>query len=285
MTRDAMLNRSAIGRLALILMFGIHPAAVRADGVQPLPRLTAGDDVRRLEHLPPTTQPLPRSIDVAQSDTGSLQEALKLLESRVESGAFESAPSAAEADEKPAREPVEQREAVSAPQSPATLEPPVAPAPPVMPAAPDRTFDSPSPATDKPADIPSPLPRAPEQDPPSTLETAPDKTAEPATPAASAGRWQVQLLAGRSLSRVERDRDDILRFHGDRVAGLTLAISQASPNGRYRLRALDWSSPAEAGVWCRHLRAATGLKCMVVHGDGSPDPSAAPVDTSPSPAR
>lgn len=289
MTRDTMPSRSAIGSFALTLMFGIHPAAVWADGVQPLPRLPAGDDVRRPAHLPPPTQPLPRSIDVAQSDTGSLQEALKLLESRVESGAFESAPSADEADEKPVREPLEQREAagipVPAPQSPATLESPVAPVPPVMPAAPDRTFDSPPPATDKPADIPSPLPRAPEQDPPSTLETAPDKTDETAAPAASTGRRQVQLLAGRSLSRVERDRDDILRFHGDRVAGLTLAISQASPNGLYRLRALDWPSHAEADAWCRRLRAATGLKCMVVRGDESPDPSAAPVDSSPSPAR
>ena len=333
MTRDNTLNRGVIAGLALTLTFGVPLTSVRADVVQPLPRLTAGDDPRWLERLPPATEPLPRPIEVAQSDTGSLQEALKLLESRVESGAFESAPSAVEADETPAREPanpVEPSEKagipVSAPQPPATPAPPVAPAPPVMPVAPEpiepasapanampeRTLDNPSPTVETPATSASPEPQTVEHTPPpiqetppsaslatspapsrdessedagrAPLETAPETTAEPVEPAASAGRWQVQLLAGRSLSRVERDRDDILRFHGDRVSGLTLTISQASPNGPYRLRALDWPSQAEADAWCRRLRAATGLKCMVVRGDESPAPGAAPVDTPPSSA-
>lgn len=273
MTRRNTPSRGVIGRLALTLTFGVHLTSVRADMVQPLPRATAASashDVRWLGRLPPVIQPLPRTIDVAQSDTGSLQEALKLLESRVESGAFDSAPSAVEVDETSAREPAEPVEAsektgisVSVPQPPVTPVPPVAPVPPVIPVAPEsapadavdatpeRTLDSRSPTIEKPAASPSP----------------------------STERWQVQLLAGRSLSRVERDRDDILRFHGDRVAGLTLSISQAHPKGLYRLRALDWASQVEAGAWCRHLRVATGLQCVVVRGDDQTD------SVPPSPAR
>lgn len=353
MTHDNTLSRGVIGCLALTLTFGVSLTSVRADVVQPLPRPTAasaGDEARWLERLPPATQPLPRPIDVAQSDTSSLQEALKLLESRVESGAFESAPSTVEADKTPVREiePVEPNEKadmpVLAPQPPATPEPPVVPTPPVTPTAPESvepasppldaadvtpesTSDSPSPTTEAPeapAASPSPAPETVEDAPPPMLETppaapspalshdeardtsnedagrmpqetAPETTVEPVDervadtpnpiePAASTGRWQVQLLSGRSQSRVERDRDDLLRFHGDRVSGLTLTISQASPNGLYRLRALDWPSRAEAGAWCQRLRAATGLKCMIVRGDESPAPGAAPVDTPPSSA-
>lgn len=320
MTRDNTLSRGVIGCLALTLTFGVSLTSVRADVVQPLPRPTAasaGDEARWLERLPPATQPLPRPIDVAQSDASSLQEALKLLESRVESGAFESAPRTAKDDKTPAREiePVEPNEKteipVSAPQPPALPAPPVAPAPPAMPVAPEPI--------ETPAANPSLIPEAAEkasppapETPPATSmepsrdessedagrapqETVPETTAEPVdervadTPApieqaANTGRWQVQLLAGRSLSRVERDRDDLRRFHDDKVSGLTLTISQASPNGLYRLRALDWTSQAEAGVWCQRLRAATKLKCMVVRGDESPAPGAAPVDALPSSA-
>jgi hypothetical protein len=199
MTRDTTLSQSVIAGLALTLMFGVPLTSVRADAVQPLPRATAasaGDDVRWLERLPPATQPLPRPIDVAQSDTGSLQEALKLLESRVESGAFDSAPSAVEADETSAREPAEPVEAgeetgisVSVPQPPVTPVPPVAPVPPVIPVAPEsapadaadatpeRTLDSRSPTFEKPAASPSPAPETPVEDPAAALErpaTAPE---------------------------------------------------------------------------------------------------------------
>jgi len=319
MTHDNTLSRGVIGCLALTLASGVPLTSVRADVVQPLPRPAAastGDEARWLERLPPATQPLPRPIDVAQSDTRSLQEALKLLESRVESGAFESAPSTVKDDKTPVREiePVEPNKKteipVSAPQPPALPAPPVAPTPPAMPVAPEPI--------ETPAANPSLIPEAAEkasppapETPPATSmepsrdessedagrapqETALKTTAEPVdervadTPpleqAANTGRWQVQLLAGRSLSRVERDRDDLRRFHGDRVTGLTLTISQASPNGLYRLRALDWPSRAEAGAWCKDLRAATGLKCLVVRGDESPEPGSAPVDTSPPPA-
>lgn len=291
MTLDNPLSRGVIGSLALTLTFGVSLTSVRADVVQPLPRPTAasaGDEARWLERLPPATQLLPRPIDVAQSDTSSLQEALKLLESRVESGAFESAPSTVETDEAPAREstePVESNEKaeipVSAPQPPAL---PVAPEPnePVPPMEP-----SPAPSREEASDDASSedAGRALQKTIPETTAEPVDEriadTPEPIEPTTHTGRWQVQLLAGRSLSRVERDRDDLLRFHGDRVSGLTLTISQASPNGLYRLRALDWPNQAEAGAWCRHLRAATGLKCMVVRGDESPAPGAAPVDTLP----
>ena len=108
---------------------------------------------------------------------------------------------------------------------------------------------------------------------------------ETAAPEAGDGLWQVQLLAGRSLSRVERDRDDLLRFHGDKITGLTLMISQANPKGLYRLRALDWPSQTEADAWCRRLRATTGLQCMVVRGEERPDPGSASIETPSSPAR
>jgi hypothetical protein len=303
MTHDTILSR---GVIALTLTLALTATVVRADVFQPLPRLSdeSARDTRRLEPLPPATQPLPRPIEVAQSGTGSLQEALKLLESRVESGTFESAPNAVEVDETPAREPIEpaapndQAEIpVSVPQPPVTPAPPIAPVPPLMPVAPETAAPSAAPETaaeapppmqeTPPAAPPSPVPSRDESSEdagPATLETAPETRPQSTVQAASAGRWQVQLLAGRSLSRVERDRDDILRFHGDRFKNLTLKISQASPNGLYRLRALDWPNQAEAGAWCQRLRAATGLKCMVVRGDESPAPGAAPVDTPPSPA-
>jgi hypothetical protein len=310
MTHDTLLSR---GVIALTLTLALTATAVRADVFQPLPRLSdeSARDTRRLEPLPPATQPLPRPIEVAQSGTGSLQEALKLLESRVESGTFESAPNAVEVDETPAREPIEpaapndQAEIpVSVPQPPVTPAPPIAPVPPLMPVAPETA--DPSDAPETAVEAPPPMRETPPAAVPSrdessadagraTLEAAPETKLETVderladTPkstvqAASAGRWQVQLLSGRSLSRVERDRDDILRFHGERVSGLTLTISQASPNGLYRLRALDWPSRAEAGAWCQRLRVATGLKCMIVRGDESPAPGTAPVDTPPSPA-
>ncbi|BCU05754.1 SPOR domain-containing protein [Allochromatium tepidum] len=321
MTRDNTLSRGVIGSLALTLTFGVSLTAVRADVIQPLPRPTAasaGDEARWLERLPPATRPLPRPIDVAQSDTSSLQEALKLLESRVESGAFESAPRTAKDDKTPAREPIEPVEPnekteipVSAPQPPALPAPPVAPAPPAMPVAPEpietpvanpllipEAAEKASPPVPETPPATSTEPsrdessedagRAPQETAPKTTAEPVDErvadTPEPIEPTTHTGRWQVQLLAGRSLSRVERDRDDLRRFHGDRVSGLTLTISQANPNGLYRLRALDWASQAEAGAWCRHLRTATGLKCMVVRGDESPAPGAAPIDTPPSSA-
>ncbi|ADC61664.1 SPOR domain-containing protein [Allochromatium vinosum] len=308
MTHDGILSRGVMASLALTLASGVPLTSIRADVVQPLPRPAAastGDEARWLERLPPATQPLPRPIEVAQSDTCSLQEALKLLESRVESGAFESAPSTVENDAP------QTRQSAQAVEPPDESSIPVAPALPVAPesiepvptsfdAAPERMPDSPSPNTRTIEDAPSSMPETPpavsvappvpsreesrEDTGRAPLETASETIAGPAAPSASGGRWQVQLLAGRSLSRVERDRDDLRRFHGDRVAGLTLTISQASPNGLYRLRALDWPSRAEAGVWCKDLRAATGLKCLVVRGDESPEPGSAPVDTSPSPA-
>lgn len=340
MTRDNTLSRGVIGSLALTLTVGIPLTVVRADTVQPLTRPTAtstGDEARWLERLPPTTQPLPRPIEMAQSDTGSLQEALKLLESRVESGAFESAPSTVEADETQAQEPTEpvqpgeQTEIqVSAPQRPAIPAPPVVPTPPVKPVAPEpiepvsvpidaadatpeSTPDSPLSTSETPAADLSPVPDTDAEAPPTAPETprvapatpspvpsrdessedagrvppetALQTTAEPIEPATSIGRWQVQLLAGRSLSRVERDRDDLLRFHGDKITGLTLMISQANPKGLYRLRALDWPSQTEADAWCRRLRATTGLQCMVVRGEERPDPGSASIETPSSPAR
>lgn len=386
MTRDTPLSRGVIGSLVLTLMFGIPLTSVRADVVQPLPRPTAtstGDEARWLRRLPPATQPLPRPMELAQSGADPLQEALRRLESRVESGAL--APAAPSAVETPAREPREPAPAIETrprtvepatteepplapltpppslttdtpppptldapptaaappvptPRPPVMPEPPVAPVPPAMPESiapvsppadtadttPERTPADPSATQEKPSDSASPEPRTTEEGlssipgaPPSVpvapsrvpslseqpaeatrapLETAEEPrsepadartadTPEPAAPETRAGRWQVQLLAGRSLSRVERDRDDLLRFHGDRVAGLTLAISQAGPNGLYRLRALDWPSQAEAGAWCRRLRAATGLQCMVVRGDDLPDPVSGSMDTAPAQAR
>ncbi|MTW22580.1 SPOR domain-containing protein [Allochromatium palmeri] len=302
MTRD---NTQAQCLMALALIVGAPLTAVEADAGQPLPRAPSesASDARWLEHLPSATQPLPRSIDLAQSGSSSLEDALKLLESRVESGALDTAPSRVES---PPPVPADERRRetpVSAPPPPVAPAPPVVPAPPVAPEpiepvspsadAIDAAPEKPPLAPVAPSDAPNPDEPTAEAAPPleAPPETTPEpvdaritaNTPEPAAPPATTGRWQVQLLAGRSLARVERDRDDIQRFHGDSVAGLTLAISQARPGGLYRLRALDWTSQAAAGDWCQRLRAATRLECMVVRGDDPP--ASASMDAPPPPAR
>ncbi|NEX21013.1 hypothetical protein G3480_11935 [Thiorhodococcus mannitoliphagus] len=106
---------------------------------------------------------------------------------------------------------------------------------------------------------------------PEVVEVAAAKT--PAVPTGSepiAGaldyRWQVQLLAGRSRSRVESDRDLFARRYASMLEGLTLEISRPSfgdaRDDFFRLRALDWASQSEAVAWCERLRAR-GHECMV----------------------
>ena len=109
-----------------------------------------------------------------------------------------------------------------------------------------------------------------EPEPPTAMMTEPtavahDAPAEDAS-TAEAHRWQVQLLAGRSLNKVEQDRDDLLRLHGRLLEGVTLTISQSrfgdERDAYYRLRALEWTHEQEAMQWCARLRAA-GARCYV----------------------
>jgi len=80
-------------------------------------------------------------------------------------------------------------------------------------------------------------------------------------------RWQVQVLAGRSLDKVKEDSRRFMREFSSMLEGRTLTISQpredntASPF--YRLRVLDWGSRSEAADWCARLRAR-GQQCFVI---------------------
>ncbi|MFD2113697.1 SPOR domain-containing protein [Thiorhodococcus fuscus] len=79
-------------------------------------------------------------------------------------------------------------------------------------------------------------------------------------------RWHVQLLAGRSLEKVEIDRALFIRHYGAMLKGLTLTISQSSygdaRDAFHRLRAEEWTDEAEARRWCAQLRAQ-GHQCLV----------------------
>ncbi|EGV31724.1 Cobyrinic acid ac-diamide synthase [Thiorhodococcus drewsii AZ1] len=83
----------------------------------------------------------------------------------------------------------------------------------------------------------------------------------------SAYRWQVQVLAGRSLDKVKDDSQRFMREFSSMLEGRTLTISPpredttASPF--YRLRVLDWGTRSEAANWCARLRAR-GQQCFVI---------------------
>ncbi|MFD2113963.1 hypothetical protein [Thiorhodococcus fuscus] len=95
-------------------------------------------------------------------------------------------------------------------------------------------------------------------------------------------RWQVQLLAGRSLAMVEEDRRIFIGRYSDMLAGLTLRVSRSnygdSRDEFFRLRVLDWSEEAKARDWCAKLRVR-GHDCFVarVTAEDSSD-----IDQSPS---
>jgi hypothetical protein len=79
-------------------------------------------------------------------------------------------------------------------------------------------------------------------------------------------RWHVQLLAGRSLAKVEADSRAFASRYATLLQGHTLAIDPSrSRDGRdvfYRLRVLEWTTPEPARVWCEQLRAS-GHQCLV----------------------
>lgn len=109
---------------------------------------------------------------------------------------------------------------------------------------------------------------------PATVSAAPPAaTVVPATPAASSYRWQVQLLAGRSLDRVREDWHLFVDRYRARLEGLTLTISQShvgdARDDFYRLRVLDWIDKAEADRWCARLRADGG-QCFVTRVTAPP---------------
>ncbi|NEX18247.1 MAG: hypothetical protein C1943_16965 [Halochromatium sp.] len=80
-------------------------------------------------------------------------------------------------------------------------------------------------------------------------------------------RWQVQLLAGRSLERVQQDSQKFLAEYAADLGDKKLIISQSgfgdARDAFYRLRALEWGSKAEAAAWCDRLRRR-GQSCFAV---------------------
>ncbi|SDX75469.1 Sporulation related domain-containing protein [Allochromatium warmingii] len=288
MKRDNTLTRATIGLLIASLTYSLTVAAVPAE-TRP-----------NLEFKAPMTG----ALELAQSDADSLERALKLLESRAESRntapttpapapISEPAPPLA-APPQPARR-LETENAVSAPALAPT--PAVAPVTPILPAAPVAPTPVPAPLptpastpeTSIPAAPRSPIPNAVEPKPttPEAPPAVPRPAVEkphastttsrradppPATPTAAttSSRWQVQLLAGRVLARVEQDQDDLLRFHGEHFNNVKLAITPVRDGGPYRLRAHDWANRAEAQAWCQRVQKATGLQCQVVPPEAAP---------------
>ncbi|AFL73050.1 AAA family ATPase [Thiocystis violascens] len=87
-------------------------------------------------------------------------------------------------------------------------------------------------------------------------------------------RWDVQVLAGRSLDRVREDSEVFMRKYAAMLKNLRLAISRArfgdTRDDFYRLRVMGWDSQRAAADWCGNLRSR-GQKCLVVRvvqGDG-----------------
>ncbi|MBK5966515.1 hypothetical protein CCR95_21165 [Thiocystis minor] len=86
-------------------------------------------------------------------------------------------------------------------------------------------------------------------------------------PTPSRDRWQIQLLAGRSLDKVKEDRRLFERRYAVMLEGLAIKITQSEfgdeRDAFYRLRVLDWTSEQDAVRWCARLRAI-GSQCLVV---------------------
>lgn len=87
-------------------------------------------------------------------------------------------------------------------------------------------------------------------------------------------RWDVQVLAGRSLDRVREDSEVFMRKYASMFKNLRLAISRSrfgdTRDDFYRLRVMGWDSQRAAADWCGTLRSR-GQKCLVVRvvqGDG-----------------
>ncbi|EXJ12654.1 AAA family ATPase [Imhoffiella purpurea] len=80
-------------------------------------------------------------------------------------------------------------------------------------------------------------------------------------------RWQVQVLAGRSLDRVKEDSRRFMQEFSSMLEGRTLTISQSrlgdARDAFYRLRVLDWETRSEAAAWCNRLRSQ-GQQCFVI---------------------
>ncbi len=79
--------------------------------------------------------------------------------------------------------------------------------------------------------------------------------------------WNAQLLAGRSLDKVEEDRRILVKRYASILEGLTLTITQShfgdTRDEFYRLRVLEWTSKQDADHWCARLRS-DGNQCLVI---------------------
>lgn len=109
---------------------------------------------------------------------------------------------------------------------------------------------------------------------PSPATLVPAAPARAAPPPVASYRWQVQLLAGRSLDRVREDWRIFVNRHRSMLEGLTITISQSYfgdvRDEFYRLRVLDWTDKAAADRWCARLRAAGG-QCFVTRVTALPE--------------
>lgn len=258
---------SCLGIAALWIARGsmLTPMATAVAGdlpLPPLPQPVAYGDPRWQQYLPPATLPLPKPAALSER----IEAADKTTIAPTEAAPHERPPAATDAIADAVR-----REETALPVAmpvPLDREPAAA----MTREAPDRSV-----AAGKPSEVPPN--RAPQSQYPDSMarETAaaPPTTPVDRLPAASSEntqttaryRWQVQLLAGRSLEKVRADRRILMKRHAALLEGLTLTIAQ-SPIGKtrevfYQLRALEWMHERDADQWCARFRAAGG-QCFVI---------------------
>ncbi len=87
-------------------------------------------------------------------------------------------------------------------------------------------------------------------------------------------RWQVQILAGRSLPKMKENQDKFSRQHSNLLKGLELIIKKMEHNDEpllpYRLRVLPLADGKAAREWCQQLKArpkktkTPGADCLVI---------------------
>ncbi|MEI6413772.1 MAG: hypothetical protein WCP34_05840 [Pseudomonadota bacterium] len=98
-------------------------------------------------------------------------------------------------------------------------------------------------------------------------------------------RWQVQILAGRSLPKMKENQQKFSRQYSNLLKGLELIIKKMEDNDEpllpYRLRVLPLADGKAAREWCQQLKAhqkkpkTPGADCLVIRSRTSvPSPEA-----------
>ncbi|EXJ13774.1 SPOR domain-containing protein [Imhoffiella purpurea] len=281
----------ATGRIGLRALALLLPMAVAlAEPVQSLPRAAPDSppDPRWLEQLPPLSLPLPRPSDIV---SGPRPEVAR-TPARPPSHASPSVepetkprPERTTAHDMTTAQPTKETPTASQPE-PAAQRPPITMADTepleTTPTGPEPVHPEP-PAGIGESSLETARMEGTEPQPPSpapiVAEPAqPDTPLEAQTPSAAPARtsnrylWHVQLLAGRSLEKVETDREIFVQRYQNMLGGLELTISRSNYGDArdefYRLRALEWTNEAEARDWCARLREA-GHQCLVTRVSGN----------------